>query len=64
MDALIQLLLTTEEIEFMVLDGMYLDTKIELITLITLVLCYLIYKWGIAEDDGDEGNSKKEKHRK
>lgn len=48
----------------MVLDGMYLDTKIELITFITLVLCYLIYKWGIAEDDGDEGNSKKEKHRK
>lgn len=60
MDALIQLLLTTEEIEFMNLD---VTSKIELFTYISIPLCIALLYWGMQKDE-DENEDENNKTRK
>lgn len=40
-------------------DEMYLDTKIEIIALIAVPLCYLLYKWATAEDEDENNKTRK-----
>lgn len=61
MDALIQLLLTTEEIEFVNIHEMDLTAKVELFAYIALPLCIMLLYWSMQNDEDEDENNKTSK---
>lgn len=61
MDALIQLLLTTEEIEFVNIHEMDLTAKVELFAYIALPLCIMLLYWSMQSDEDEDENNKTSK---
>ena len=61
MDALIQLIQTTEEIEFVNIHEMDLTTKVELFAYIALPLCIMLLYWSMQSDEDEDENNKTSK---
>lgn len=61
MDALIQLIQTTEEIEFMNPNEMDLTAKVELFAYIALPLCIMLLYWSMQSDEDEDENNKTSK---